>query len=152
MKHQSITSLLLILLASPAFGAGFNGTWSIDLRTDEEKKSNAECGTASFTLSQLDNNAIVGRHEFYPVGCGRINEGSSIEGTAKGTTAILVITSGRNNAVVKGKAILKNGKLYWHILEELSEGEPPNDGLILGDAVLEIEVQTPNPTVKRDEP
>lgn len=140
MKNISITFLLLTpLLASPAFAAGFNGTWSIDLRSDQEKKNNAECGKASFTLSQLDNNAIVGSQEFYTVGCGRINESSSIEGEAKGNKAILVITSGRNNAKVKGEATLKNGKLHWHVLEELSNGDPPNDGLILGDAVLEME-------------
>lgn len=140
MKNYKIAALLItVVLSTPAHGADFNGKWSIDLRTDDQKKHNIECGTASFTLSQLDNNAIVGSHEFYPVGCGRINEGSPVEGKVNGSTAILVITSGRNNAVVKGKATLKNGKLYWHVLKELSPGDPPNDGLILGDAILEIE-------------
>lgn len=151
MKFLSIiSSLLTIFLALPALGEGFDGTWSIDLRTEDEKKSNAECGHASFALSQLANNVIIGSHEFYTVGCGRINEGSPIEGKVEGKTAILVITSGRNNAVVKGKATLKNDKLHWHVLKELSAGDPPDDGLILADAVLELEKESPIATVRRD--
>ncbi|HSI43982.1 MAG TPA: hypothetical protein VK949_06525 [Methylotenera sp.] len=138
-KLSSCSFFLGLFFSSLAVGADFTGTWSIDLRSTQEKKNNAECGTASFALTQQADSTVVGVHQFSTVGCGRINEGSSIEGKAKGLVAILVITSGRNNAVVKGKATLKDGKLYWHVLKELSPGDPPNDGLILGDSVLEIE-------------
>ena len=73
------------------------------------------------------------------VGCGRVNEGG--DGTVKGIvindTAVLVVTSGRNDAVVMGTATLREGALHWQTLEEIRAGEPEGDSpLILGKGVL----------------
>ena len=72
-----------------------------------------------------------------------INE-SSVEGgdkTVKGIviseTAVLVVTSGRNDAVVMGTATLQGGALHWQALEEIRAGEPEGDSpLILEKGVL----------------
>lgn len=116
----------------------FDGTWSIDLRSNDERKRDVECGIATFELTQTENK-ITGNHVFSIPGCGRINEGG--EGTVKGLiiekTAVLVVTSGRNGAVVMGTATINRGSLFWQTLEEIRRGEPDGDSpLILGKGLL----------------
>lgn len=116
----------------------FSGTWSVDLRTPEQKAQRAECGEASFVLRQAGNR-ITGSHAMATVGCGRLNEGG--EGTVKGhivgNRALLVVTSERNGAVVKGIAMLRNEDLYWTITKEVKAGEPEGDSpLILEKGLL----------------
>lgn len=144
MKYFFIAVLLMTSsFSSLAIGADFNGTWSIDLRTAEEKKSNVECGVATFSLAQKGEN-IIGSHEFYTPYCSRLNEGGSVVGTAKGSTAILFVTSGRNGAIVKGKASLKNDALHWVVLDELKPGDIEGDSpLILYKGVLTRENPKP---------
>lgn len=138
MKYPLISILLtFFLLSSEAIGADFTGTWSIDLRLSEEKKTKIECGIAEFSLNQLADNSVIGTYAYATPGCGRLTN-SSIEGTAKGKTAILLVTSDRNGAVFKGKATIKNGKLYWHIIKQISSSDSPYDGLILEEGILEI--------------
>jgi len=132
--------LLLALAAATAAAAGknFTGTWVIDLRTEQMKRSGVECGNASFTLEQRGEN-ITGEHAFATAGCGRLNEGGAgtVSGIAVGNTAVLVVTSGRNGAMVLGKATLRGGSLHWESGPELNPGEPPEDSpLILGSGVL----------------
>lgn len=135
MKSLLLT-LPLCTFTLIAQGADFTGNWYIDLRTKEEIKKQVECGSASFELTQLPNNEIVGTHSFATKGCGRLNEAGPVKGIANGRSAILIVTSGRNDAQVKGKAILRNGFLYWQIIEEISLGSPAGDGLILGKGKL----------------
>lgn len=111
----------------------FTGEWEIDLRSPAERKAGAECGTASFKLTQTGEK-VTGDHTMATVGCGRLNEGGegTVEGVARGSTAILVVTSGRNGEVVRGRATREGSSLRWQVLEELKAGEPEGDsGLIL---------------------
>jgi hypothetical protein len=121
----------------------FSGTWFIDLRTSEQRAQNAECGGASFVLQQVGKK-ITGSHEMATVGCGRLNEGGdgTVEGRVSGNRAFLVVTSGRNGAVVKGVARLKQDSLYWETKEEVKAGEPEGDSpLILLKGLLRREKQ-----------
>lgn len=130
-------TLTLLPTFAVAAGANFSGIWSMDLRTTEQKAANAECGMASFVLKQ-SGARISGSHTFATAGCSRLNEGG--EGTGKGrvvgTVAHLVVTSGRNGAVVKGVATLKNDALYWETKEEISAGEQGDSPLILDKGLL----------------
>lgn len=145
---MKLTCAFLLLVTTTLFpyianAQNFEGKWVIDIRSAEEKKNNAECGTASFDLTQNGAN-IVGTHEFYTPYCDRLNEGGSVVGEAKGSTAILIVTSGRYGAIVKGRAELKKGHLYWVILKELKSGEPKGDlPLILNKGVLNFENPLP---------
>jgi len=71
--------------------------------------------------------------------CGRINEGGkdTVKGIALGSTAVLVVTSGRNGAIVLGSAKLSQGNLQWRTVEEIKSGEPEDDSpLILRSGTL----------------
>lgn len=135
MKSFLLTTLLCAF-ALTAHGADFTGNWYIDLRTKEERKKQVECGSASFELTQLSNNEIIGTHSFATKGCGRLNEAGLVKGVANGRSAILIVTSGRNNAQVKGKAVLKNGFLYWQVIEDISPDATAGNGLILSKGKL----------------
>jgi len=134
----AIVSLLFVAAAAGAADENFTGTWVVDLRTEDMKKNGVECGNASFVLVQRGE-SISGEHAFWAAGCGRLNEGGegTVSGIAVGNTAVLVVTSGRNGAMVLGKASLKNGSLQWESGQELKPSEVPGDSpLILGSGVL----------------
>lgn len=125
-----------ILTPAPAWAgkANFNGTWSIDLRSELEQKNNVDCGFATFTMVQTGDK-ISGDHTFFTPGCGRINEGGdgTVKGLIIGNTAVLTVTSGRNGAIVMGKATINGAVLVWQTLEEIKQGVPEGDSpLILG--------------------
>jgi hypothetical protein len=138
---------ILFLLASCGMAisacaaeADFSGTWSIDLRSKNERERGVECGSASFSLSQTGDR-ISGDHVFSTPGCGRLNEGGegTVKGVVIGSTAILVVTSGRNGAVVMGKATKKEKTLHWNTLEQIKPGEPEGDSpLILSKGILTL--------------
>ena len=127
---------LLLYGSYSVAGEPFTGTWTIDLRTPAERQRDAECGTAKFVLAQAGD-AITGTHSMAVSGCGRLNEGGPVRGVVVGTTAVLVVTSGRNGAIAMGTAKLSKGKLQWRQVEEIksenSEGDSP---LILGGGLL----------------
>jgi len=109
----------------------------VDLRTAEQREAKAECGGAGFDLVQ-QGNAITGTHYFATVDCGRVNEGGEVKGRAAGSEAILHVTSGRNGAVIRGRATLRGGRLEWQAEDALKAVEPEGDAsLILGGGVLE---------------
>lgn len=121
--------------------ADFTGDWSIDLRSKTERTRGIECGGASFSLSQVGNK-ISGDHAFSTPGCSRLNEGGegTVKGVVVGNTAVLVVTSGRNGAVVMGTAKKKGKFLHWSTVEEIRPGEPEGDSpLILGKGILTLE-------------
>ena len=125
----------------PALAANFTGTWYIDLRTNEQRQQKFECGRAFFKLLQVGDR-VIGEHSFATASCGRMNEGGdgTVKGVVVGATAVLAVTSGRNGAIVLGKATRRGSKLHWVTLEELSAGEPEGDSpLILGKGVLSKE-------------
>lgn len=65
--------------------------------------------------------------------CGRLNETGPVRGIVIGTTAVLVVTSGRNGAIVMGTADLSKDRLQWRQIEEIKMGSPVGDSpLILG--------------------
>jgi hypothetical protein len=106
----------------------FSGSWSVDLRSAEEKKKNVECGSATFDLAQ-SKNEIIGNHTFATPGCGRINEGGqgTVKGKVKGNVATLTVTSGRNGAVFVGIATLKGNTMVWAVSKQLRSGVPESD-------------------------
>lgn len=121
----------------------FAGHWSIDIRTPQERKQHLECGNAQFSLKQVGDR-IIGSHSFATVGCGRLNEGdeNSVHGFVVGNTAVLVVKSERNSAMVLGKATRRANQLDWSIVEEISPGEPEGDSpLILAKGTLELDAK-----------
>jgi hypothetical protein len=141
--HALLRTLVVIAAVVPSTNAvaappDFSGRWAVDLRTPIERKSGVECGSAEFKLEQ-HGTRIVGSHSMYPSGCGRMNEGGreTVKGVVVNGTAVLVVTSSRNGAVVMGTASLRDSKLHWQMLEEVRAGEPEGDSpLILGEGVL----------------
>lgn len=135
--RRSVWSCLLALNSACA-EQPFTGEWQIDLRTSVEQSAGAECGIAKFRLVQVGEK-VSGEHSMAPAGCGRLNEGGerTVEGTATGNTAILLVTSDRNGEIVRGRAIREGANLRWTILERVKLGEPPGDsGLILDRGLL----------------
>lgn len=52
-------------------------------------------------------------------------------------SALLLVTSGRNGEVVRGRAIREGSNLRWQVLEQVKPGEAERDtGLILGRGLL----------------
>ena len=127
-----------LFVAAHAARSNYTGTWEIDLRSASERKANIECGSATFKLKQVGNK-ITGEHTFATVGCGRLNDGGegTVQGNVHGGKAMLLVTSGRNGAIVRGTAELKGSNLLWQTLEEIKPGVPEGDSpLILGHGVL----------------
>ena len=115
----------------------FTGTWALDLRTAGERRRNLGCGRATFELTQTQDR-IAGVHRMTTVGCGRSNEEGPVVGVVVGDTAVLVVTSGRNGAVVFGRAKRVGGRLAWEVVEGVREGEPAGDSpLILHQGLLD---------------
>jgi hypothetical protein len=145
---KMICIFVLLIMSTTSVGicsdvVSFTGTWVIDIRSKDER--NAECGHAFFTLLQ-QGNRICGDHTFCTAGCGRCNEGDpgSVKGTVVGSTAVLAVTSGRNGAIVMGKATRKGNTIHWVTLEEIKPGEPEGDSpLILGDGTLKLDKSQP---------
>lgn len=142
IKISSVTTVSLITVGvitlAFASGSDYSGTWEIDLRSTAERKANAECGLAAFRLNQVGNK-ITGEHSFATVGCSRLNEGG--EGTVHGNVhngkATLFVTSGRNGAVVRGTAELRDSDLIWQRIEEIKPGDSEEDSpLILDHGIL----------------
>jgi hypothetical protein len=133
-----ISAIALVTQSVGAADTKFSGTWSIDLRTPDQRAQNAECGKASFVLRQVGKE-ITGSHTMATVGCGRLNEGGegTVKGQVVGNRALLLVTSGRNGATVKGVATLRNNALFWETKEQVEAGEPAGDSpLILGKGSL----------------
>ena len=139
IKALPVLLLFLVLwIPSAAISgdAAFRGTWTIDIRPKSDR--NADCGHAYFTLLRKGNR-ICGDHVFYTPGCGRLNEGfpGSVRGVVVGSTAVLVVTSGRNGAIVMGQLTRKGNTVHWVTLEEIKGGDPEGDSpLMLGEGVL----------------
>ncbi|WP_146168173.1 hypothetical protein [Pseudomonas mangrovi] len=137
LKTYLLRVLLISSCAASAHAQDFSGEWSIDLRSEQQKQQMAECGAAHFNLTQAGER-ITGSHQFYTVGCGRINEGGpeSVNGIAIGNTAILSVRSERTGTIVLGKATLEGDSLSWESLEEIYPGLQGDSPLILGKGLL----------------
>lgn len=130
---RSLLWMFLVIAGTASAEQPFTGEWAIDLRTPAERNASATCGTASFKLTQAGEK-VTGDHRMATVGCGRVNEGGegTVEGMARGNVAILVVKSGRNGEVVRGRAIREGSSLAWQVLEQLHAATPEGDsGLIL---------------------
>jgi hypothetical protein len=137
-RLRSLLWACLLIVGSAFAEQPFTGEWEIDLRTPAERKAGAACGNANFKLTQTGGK-VTGDHSMAAVGCGRLNEGGegTVEGVARGNTAILVVTSGRNGQVVRGRAMREGSSLRWQVLEEVKPGEAEGDsGLILHRGIL----------------
>lgn len=153
---QILGIIAVALGGDVAMAADFSGTWSIDLRTPAERSRKAECGTAQFILTQTKDQ-ITGNHFFATTDCGRINEGGedTVKGIVVGDVAVLVVTSGRNEAVVVGVATIKGESLHWETRDTIRPGAPQGDSaLILGKGTLLRDrkdgVLQPNISLQRD--
>ena len=132
------TQVSVISLPPATAGETFSGACEIGLRSKAKKIKNIECGTAIFELSQ-NGGQIVGSHSMAIPGCERINEGDegTVEGVVIGQTEVLVITSGRNGAIVMGTAKLIENSLELTTLDEIKAGGPTSDSpLILDNGML----------------
>ena len=142
--HLRITPFIAcvcIAFPSAVFAADFTGIWTLDVRSKAQREQGVECGVTTFILKQTGK-SIIGDHTFSAPGCGRLNEGGegTVKGTVVGNTATLVVTSGRNGAIVRGKATLQGSSLHWVTVEELQAGEPQGDSpLILNKGTLTLE-------------
>lgn len=137
-RLPAVIATFSCLSAANAAPSSFSGNWFVDLRTPTEREQKLDCGTAEFDLTQTGDR-IVGSHSMATVRCGRLNEGGAetVKGVVVGGIAVLVVTSGRNGAVVMGKARLQAGELHWQTLDEIRPGEPEGDSpLIMGRGVL----------------
>ncbi len=134
-----LVGIALWASAAPALAADFSGTWRIDLRTAAQRQQKVECGAAHFTLTQVGDR-VTGEHSVATAGCSRLNEGGTVKGVVVGGTAVLAVTSGRNGAMVLGRATRRGSRLHWVTLEELKPGDTQGDSpLILGEGVLSLE-------------
>lgn len=137
----SFLAALLFASEVQARTEDFSGTWYIDLRTKVQQQQNKDCGGAEFILKQTGDR-ITGNHTYATVDCGRLNEGgeNTVKGIVVGSTAILVVTSGRNGAIVMGKAVKSKNALYWESLDDIAPGQPDGEiSLILGKGILHLE-------------
>lgn len=143
---RSLIALLALASASSGAVPDFSGEWEIALCYNGKDNP---CGSAHFSLLQYGTR-ICGDHTFYTAGAGRMNEGTpgSVRGTVEGDTAVLVVRSGRNGALIRGKATRVGNDLRWQTLEELETGQPVGDGLILGEGVLKKESKEPSTELK----
>jgi hypothetical protein len=133
MKRSIIAMLALVSVSGGAV-SDFSGEWEITLCDNGKSKP---CGSAYFSLLQYGTR-ICGDHMFFTADAGRMNEGDpgSVIGVVESDTAVLLVRSGRNGALVRGKATRVGKDLRWQTLEELEPGEPAGDGLILGEGIL----------------
>ena len=132
--RTALEVLLLLASSSAALAADFSGNWAVAICPRERT---TECSHASFTLIQ-EGQRICGDHSFVTAGAGRMNEGfpGSVRGAVVSDTAILVVTSGRNDGIVLAKATRIGPDLRWETLEEIKPGTPPGDALIFAKGVL----------------
>jgi len=112
----------------------FAGRWTIDWRTPQQRIKKVECGTATFDLTQAGDR-ISGMHSYATIGCGRLNEGGTVHGIAVGTTAMLVVTSGRNGDIVIGKAKRSGNALEWET-SGIVKSSGDDEALILQKGIL----------------
>lgn len=132
------TGTFLAALAAQAAPLDFSGHWFLDLRTPADRQQKLECGSATFELTQ-NGDRILGSHRMATAACGRLNEGGpeTVKGVVVGDTAVLVVTSGRNGAIVMGTARLRGNSLHWQTLDEIRPGDPEGDSpLIMAQGVL----------------
>jgi hypothetical protein len=119
--------------------SGLSGQWYLELC---DKKVSDQCGGFAVYLVQIGNK-LCGDHFFATPGLGRLNEGAprSITGTVTNNVADIVITSGRNGAVFRVRAIQNNDILDWKIVEEIKRGPEGDSALVLEKGKLKREAK-----------
>lgn len=119
--------------------SGFSGQWRLELCN---KKISDQCGSFIVYLVQIGNK-ICGDHFFATPGLGRLNEGAprSIIGIVTSNVADMVITSGRNGAVFRVRAIQNDDILDWKIVEEIKHGPEGDSALVLEKGNLKREIK-----------
>ena len=117
----------------------FSGQWHLELCN---KEISDQCGGFIVYLVQIGNK-LCGDHYFATPGLGRLNEGAprSIIGTVTNNVADIVITSGRNGAVFRVRAIQDNDILDWKIVEEIKQGSEGDSALVLEKGHLKREIK-----------
>jgi len=136
MIRGLITAFLLTFGAGAAYAEAhlFSGAWEVKWC---DKNPKIECGGFYLYLIQKGTR-ICGDHFAATPGLGRLNEGGpkSIIGTVVGSTAVVAITSGRDNTTYLAKAKRVGPALEWQLLETIKEGEKTDSSLIAANARL----------------
>lgn len=121
----------------------FSGQWHLKLC---DKSISEECGGFTVYLIQTGEK-ICGDHFFATPGGGRLNEGaprSIIGSVAERNIANIVITSGRNGAVYRVRAIMNGDILNWKVIEEIKRGPEGDSALVLDKGNLKREMTDSN--------
>jgi len=100
----------------------FTGSWAT--KTCDRKGPESGCGSFNVYLNQSGNH-ICGTHYGTDEKSNRLDEGNSrsVVGEAVGSTAILVVTSGRNNAQYMVRTKRVGTMLDWTIVETIQDGD-----------------------------
>ena len=134
-----LIAFLLLFFTFPVLARAntgrFAGAWSVDWCPSD--KNPDYCGGFNLYLAQRGDH-VYGTHTAATPGLGRLDEGDecSVDGIAKGNTALLTITSGRDGSVFRARATRIGPRLKWEMLE-LKEGSG-NDAVIAEDEMLEV--------------
>ena len=144
MKYRSLiplhTALLLCFIAGfvaeacAGDSSKFTGSWAVKWCVKDRP---GPCGGFKVFLIQ-EGDRVCGTHYGEDLRANRIDEGSpsSIVGSAIGSTAILVVTSGRNNGVYLVKATRKGTSIDWRMIETIADGNNGQPAFISTGEVL----------------
>ncbi|MGZ5050952.1 MAG: lysozyme inhibitor LprI family protein [Methylobacter sp.] len=119
----------------------FSGQWHLALC---DKSISEECGGFTVYLIQTGKK-ICGDHLFATSGGGRLNEGaprSIIGSVTDNNVADITISSGRNGATFKARAIVNGDVLSWDVIEEIKRGSEDDSALVLDKGNLEREIES----------
>ena len=114
--------IFLAIASAHCLAQSFSGEWKVDLRNQEQRSQQVECGFASFDLTQKDKK-IRGTFSAGTPKCGRMDDGGQVRGlvTSPGV-AVLVVQSVRDNSISIGSAsIAPSGALSWETSDHLAE-------------------------------
>lgn len=120
--------------------AGFTGQWVADLRTHEERARDVDCGTAKLVLQQVGDD-LTGSADLATAECGRVDEGAEVRGIVSAETAVILIRSARNGAVVVGTLTPRHdGNLQWQLQMQVLNGDPEGDDVFRENATFSPDI------------
>lgn len=128
-------SLTLFATSSSAGNpAKFTGSWDVKWCVKDRP---GPCGGFKVFLIQ-EGDRVCGTHYGEDMRANRIDEGNptSIVGSAIGSTAILAVTSGRNNGIYLVKATRNGSSINWKMIETIADGNNEQPAFISTGEVL----------------
>jgi hypothetical protein len=110
----------------------FSGTWSVQWCSKTDLS--LDCGGFNVSLVQR-NESICGDFGGALVGLRQVDEGTVI-GSAVGDTAILVVESMRNQAILLVRAERSGDTMRWKVIDEVKRGGDDIDVIALDDILI----------------